>query len=617
MRNLFYAKTWHLCLLGAALALMWHRSIAEQFEDLGIPVRLPLLMGTVVGTDEQGEDTIYFNCAQPGAKLFLLQVNPKTDKTRQFGAPVGEGAWAMILGPDKCIYLGTWESGYLLKFDPRHPDDGIESLGKPSATESYIWQLALGTDQRLYGCTFPEAKLVRYDPATGKSEDLGRLDNHEMYARSVAASTNGFIYVGIGTMHAQIVRFDPVTGQSRPLLAEDQRPPGTATVFQGADGRAYASVGADCHFFCDGDALVDVKDFPPEKRTELRDRRFVYKPSLKQGQLSYEISCPGQSSTKKTARFEAAGIGIFSLGAGPNGRIFGSTAMPLEMFPFTPARHELKDVGNPTALSGEIYSFATDGKLLYTCAYPGSYLSIYDPEKPWNYGTEKGANPRCRGPMGDGQLRPCAMVVGDDGRVYVGSLPPYGQTGGVLGVYDPRSDAVVENYRNIVTNQGITTLCLERNTGRIFGGSSIEGGGGARPIAKECVLFAWDAKEKKKKREQVPEPGDTVVVGLVAAHGKVFAISRPSNTLLVINPKYFVKSYNKRITDGLVHEASLIYDEQRDCLLAFTATSILSVDPETCLIKELARSPIPITRGFAVTDTGIYFASHEHLYRWH
>ena len=72
-------------------------------------------------------------------------------------------------------------------------------MGRPSTTESYIWQLALAADKRLYGYTYPGAKLVRFDPATGASEDLGRMDDQQQYARSVAADDHGFVYVGIGS----------------------------------------------------------------------------------------------------------------------------------------------------------------------------------------------------------------------------------------------------------------------------------------------------------------------------------------------------------------------------------------------------------------------------------
>src|SRR6266567_3701441 len=214
-----------VCILLGAITIF--EAGAGQFENLGAPVKATMVAASAAGVNEKGEDVLYFSCAQPGNHLFLLQVNPGTDQVKQWEAPVGEGAWALAVGADQRVYLGTWESGYLLKFDPKQPEKGIESLGKPSASESYIWQLAFGADGKLYGCTYPSAKLVRYDPTTGKSEDLGRLDPHEMYARWIASSTNGNVYVAIGTVRAQVMKFNPETGQTKSLWKEDERPAGT------------------------------------------------------------------------------------------------------------------------------------------------------------------------------------------------------------------------------------------------------------------------------------------------------------------------------------------------------------------------------------------------------
>src|SRR5690349_6630713 len=109
--------------------------------------------------------------------------------------------------------------------------------------------------------------------------------------------------------------------------------------------------------------------------------------------------------------------------------------MPLGLFDFTPESHRSRFLG--TVPGAEVYSFSSEDDLLYICWYPSSYLAVYDPAKPWDYGTNRNSNPRGLGYMGDGHLRPRAMIVGPDKRVYVGSLPPYGQVGGALGIYDP------------------------------------------------------------------------------------------------------------------------------------------------------------------------------------
>jgi hypothetical protein len=205
----------NLCALGLAVLLVRTLSAetapAGRFESLGIPVRVGGLMGCVVGPNGRGGEALYFNFNQISGKLFLVQVNPDTAEARQFNAPQGPGAWALIAGPDEKIYLGTWDGGLILRFDPKQPGKGIEVVGKPSPTEEYLWQYDLGKDGKLYGCTYPQAKLVRFDPKTGAMEDLGRMHPTEMYARSVAVGPNGKVYVGIGTEKGDLVVFDPAT----------------------------------------------------------------------------------------------------------------------------------------------------------------------------------------------------------------------------------------------------------------------------------------------------------------------------------------------------------------------------------------------------------------------
>ena len=217
--------------------------------------------------------------------------------------------------------------------------------------------------------------------------------------------------------------------------------------------------------------------------------------------------------------------------------------------------------------------------------------------------------------MGDGHLRPRAMAIGPDRRVYVGSLPPYGQTGGALGVYDPKAGGVVENYRHIVTNQGISALCFEPQTGRLFAGSSIAAGGGATPRAQECVVFAWDAKVRQKTWEEVLIKGDTSVGALTAARGRIFGVTLPSSTLFVLEAKSCKLLSRTTIPFGGFHEISLDYYPPADRLFGLAGQSVFAVDPASFVLSEVARSPEPISCGFAVTDTGIYFGSGTRLVR--
>jgi hypothetical protein len=100
-----------------------------KFERLGIPVRVGGLMGCIVGPNGRGGEALYFNFNQISGNHFPVQVDPDTGEARQFNAPQGPGAWALIAGPDERIYLGTWDGGLILRFDPKQPERGIEVAG--------------------------------------------------------------------------------------------------------------------------------------------------------------------------------------------------------------------------------------------------------------------------------------------------------------------------------------------------------------------------------------------------------------------------------------------------------------------------------------------------------
>jgi streptogramin lyase len=118
---------------------------AGQFEDLGIPVKKAGLMGFVVGPDQSGQrDMVYLNFMQNAGRLFLLAVDPQTGKAMQYFSPQDSGGWATVLGPDQKVYLGTFGQGLILRFDPARPEQGVQVVGRPSPTESYIWQLVVG-----------------------------------------------------------------------------------------------------------------------------------------------------------------------------------------------------------------------------------------------------------------------------------------------------------------------------------------------------------------------------------------------------------------------------------------------------------------------------------------
>jgi outer membrane protein assembly factor BamB len=599
-------SVWLACVAGVAAA----QPEGRRFESLGIPVRVGGLLGCIVGPNGRGGEALYFNFNQDGAPLFLVQVDPDTGEARQFNAPQGPGAHGFILGPDGKIYLGTWGGALILRFDPRQPEKGIQVVGKPSASEDYLWEFATGKDGKLYACTYPEAKLVSYDPTTGKMEDLGRMHPTEMYSRNVAVGPTGKVYVGIGTAKGDLVVYDPATRTHRSILPKGlQGTPGWSAVgvARRSDGAVYATFGTNV-FRIEDETLTRVTTMPPPPPLKLRDGREVT--AFGRGSFSLRDPKSGQV-VERTFKYAGAGDMIFVVGTGPGGAIYGSTALPMEIFRYDPHLGHSEDLG--LLGSGEVYSVLEYGSKLYLCYYTGAVMNLYDPAKPfWKIGTGLDCNPINFGGVGDGHLRPRAMIRGPGGLIYIGSEPPYGQLGGALGVWDPRQNKTIENYRNLVTNQSIVSLAYEPKSGLIFGGSATWGGGGSRPTEKEAKFFAFDPRLKRKVFEAALAPGAASYPATLAADGKVFTTI--GNRLFIFDPQT-MRVVRTTSLPGAQTEISL-GRHRSGLLVGLTHSTVYVLDPSKGEVVHTARAPTHIGCGFALTDEAVYFGSGPTLWRY-
>jgi len=584
-------------------------------KDLGVPVREAICWGTFVGPGKTGEmDTIYLSFSQYDAPLFLLAVNPDTGQIRQFNGPLSSemGSWGFTIDHENRIYLGSYYSAHLLRFDPK--TEKWDDLGQPAGeSESFICKITTARDGKIWGGTYPSAKLFSYDPETGLIQNYGRMDPDQFYCYPIAGD-DGLIYCAIQFEKIDIVVFDPEKKTKTSIIPPESRKPGGVNFVKGKDRKIYAKPSTSDKWFRieGGEKLVEVSQSEiPFPQGGFPDGRTF---SLIDGSL-LQIENPLTKEKKEIPLpYEAAGSYIFVVAAGPDDRVYGSSMLPLRLFVYNPHTQSLKNLGKASMANGEVYSMgALDGKL-YLCSYPEARLSIYDPNKPLRFGDNEDANPRDLGPMGGELYRPRAMVTGPHGNVYIGGYPDYGLVGGAISVYDPKKNEK-RVYRHIVQNQSIASLAYIEKFDLIAGGSSIRGGTGTHAIEKEAKLMLWDPKEEKKVFEIIPVPEAKTILSLaVTVDGMLYGIT-DNEKIFVFDPE---RREVKKILDlGFKEPREISLQLGPDLrLYGLAKEAIFFIDPRNDEVSFVVKSTAPIHSGMAMLGRKIYFGSGANLWEF-
>ncbi len=583
--------------------------------DLGIPVKEAMIWGAHVGPGKTGKhDTIYLSFGQYNAPLFLLSVNPDTGETRQFNGPLSSemGSWGFTVDQENRIYLGSYYHAHLLRFDLKTEE--WEDLGQPGGeSESVICKITTAPDGKIWGGTFPSAKLFYYDPKTGLTRNFGRMDPDQFYCYPTAG-TDGLIYCTIQFEKMDILVFDPDKQTKTSLIPLGDRKPGRVSLVKGEDGKIYTKLFTSDQWFRieGGERLVEVSGADvPFPKTGLPDGRQFH---LAENKI-LKIQNPSTKEEKEIPlRYEAAGAYIFVVGTGPDGRIYGSSMLPLKLFTYDPENHSLINLGKASHANGEVYSMGSYEGKLYLCSYPEARLSIYDPKRPLQFGDGEESNPRDLGPMGGDQYRPRAMLAGPLGRVYIGGYPDYGLMGGALSVYDPKKNEK-RVYRHIVKNQSIASLAYNEKSGLIAAGSSIRGGTGTRAIEKEARLILWDPQEEKKVFEIIPVPEAKTILSLAATvNGMLYGITDNEKVFVFDSEKREIKKVFDLGFKGPREISLQVGPDGR--LYGLASEAIFVIDPKDGQISLLAKSAVPITSGMAMLGHKIYFGSGAKLYEF-
>ena len=233
---------------------------------------------------------------------------------------------------------------------------------------------------------------------------------------------------------------------------------------KGGDGLLYI----DSHegvFRVDGTTPVAVASVPPGRSRTLSDgSAFRFLDGRGDGVWLTRYRCveilrPDGSRRVLELDYEADGTAIYLVRGGTDGKVYGSSILPLHFFSYDPRRDDLVHHGACSTSSGEVYSMDCMNGKLYLCAYTHAILSEFDLSRPFSWGGpipgkpgefkmgvyestlayryDEQDNPKQLGRLDDVSYRPRDMVAGPAGKVWVVSIPDYGMWGGVLSWYEP------------------------------------------------------------------------------------------------------------------------------------------------------------------------------------
>jgi WD40 repeat protein len=469
-----------------------------------------------------------------------------------------------------------------------------------------------GRDGKIWGGTYPSAKLFSYDPKTGVVQNYGRMDPDQFYCYPTAGD-DGLIYCAIQFERTDVVLFDPEKQTKTSLIPLEDRKPGRVNLVKGRDGNIYASLSPPKQWFrIKGDKMIEISGSDiPYPQTSLPDGqtfRLINENSL---QIENLLT---KEKKEIPLRYEAAGSYIFVVATGPDGKIYGSSMLPLRLFVYDPNTQLLINLGRGSIANGEVYSMSGYGDKLYFCSYPEARISVYDPKKPLKFGDQEDSNPRDLGPLGGGQYRPRTMINGHQGRIYIGSYPDYGLLGGAISVYDPEKNEK-RVYRHVVQNQSISSLAYIKTSDLIVAGSSINGGTGTHAVEKEARLILWDPKEEKKTFEIIPVSEARTILSLAATEdGIVYGITENQKVFVFDSEKREIKKvFDLEFKDPL--EISLQIGPDRR-IYGLAKETIFVINPKDDQVSLLAKSSVPISSGMAVIGWKIYFGSGANLYEF-
>lgn len=598
--------------------------------DHGVATPLSQHRGMVATVDGDGRDVMLVWLYDHRGGYSLLMVDAETGRTGQFATPYawgGDGPFASLLSSRGRYY--TLFGGHFSEFDPRARTFSFAHRTAPRMAMS----LTEADDGTVWAATYPNTGLVSFHPVERRIRETASAnrENWAQYPRSLAAGSDGWIYVGIGTAAAQLLAHDPRSGETRPLLSANLRNPGTGVVRRDIGGKVFGEIptptGPRWFELSEGRALALETRPAIQPKPIIAGDQGLFHPRFPSGRLAEACDTVERTLTvreagtgaRRTVAFEYTGDGahIVALAAAPDGTITGGTAFPMRMFRYTPGL----DAWENRPAHGQFNTVARQGDRFFIGGYGHGFLLEWNPAETWRATAKPGGgNPRFLTECAPVINRPHDLLPMPDGRTLVlAGTPGYGLTGGGLLLWDRTSGhRRLLQHEQLLPNHSTMSL-VALSPQRLLGGTTTDAGTGGERKAKEAELYLLDVGTGEIAWRSAMVPAAQSITDLAPGpRGLVYGFSDRTRFFVfdparreVVHTAELKDSFGPVVTGQ--GPRAFVRDQHGRTFTLFNR-GIARIDDATFAFSWVTKSPVPVTAGGDILGDRIYFAGGSHLY---